>query len=306
MSEQTWLDSAWISVHAFYQDDLDLLLTAVVAPLVDELAADGMAQNAFFLRYWDGGPHLRLRVRPADGADRVEVRRLIGDRFVDYLSHWPSADRISALEYAGVAPRLALGENLRSWEPLPYPNNTIAFLPYRREHDRFGYGTSMEAAERHFVESSRIALRVVLQAVPRGQRAAVATTLTLIAWFVGDRDPRRLAAWLAERQRATGASDQPASPADVDGRDRMIGLARRAQVLAETAAELSDEGTLVDWARSMLRLRAALSAQVAVDTRAVLDRCAHLICNRLGLPPATEATLRRQAAEAVAVLADER
>ena len=58
-------DRDWISAHVFYSDGLDRLLTEAVRPLVGELIAARLVRAYFYLRYWDGGPHLRLRVLPA-------------------------------------------------------------------------------------------------------------------------------------------------------------------------------------------------------------------------------------------------
>jgi len=297
---------SWVSVHAFYDDHLDLLLTGVVAPLIDELAAAGLADESVFLRHWGGGQHLRLRVRPAPGAEPAEVSRLIELRFRDYLSRHPAPERISPPEYAHSAPAR--------------PNNSIAFIAYRPEHDRYGLGPSLAAVERHFVESSRIALRIVTGKVPPDHRAAVAIALILIAWFTGEPDPGRLAAWAV--RPSTGAAPLPApDPANLG---QAVELARHARQLARNARDLAGPGTLVEWARSLARLRAELAMQVAAGVfagsapgrdgglrtaddgiRSVLDLCAHLVCNRLGLPPVAEAALRDLAAEAVRSLTEQ-
>jgi hypothetical protein len=89
-------------------------------------------------------------------------------------------------------------------------------------------------------------------------------------------------------------------------RDRAVELARRMRMLAAAAAELPSAGALAGWARSVSGLRDELAAQfVAGRVLRVLDVCAHLFCNRLGVPPVEEAALRRLAAAAVGVLAGE-
>ena len=62
--------STWISAHIFHAGDLDALITRVAGPLVSDLNPEGF----FFLRYWEGGPHLRLRMRVSDpGAAEREL-----------------------------------------------------------------------------------------------------------------------------------------------------------------------------------------------------------------------------------------
>lgn len=304
MAELARSGSAWVSAHAFFQDDLDLLVTQVVAPLVEELADGGMAGEYFFLRYWEGGPHLRFRVLPAAGVSRDEVQRLIGERFGQYLSQRPSPDRWSAEDYAALAPRLARQEGMRSWAPRLSPNNSVAFIAYRREHDRYGDDASIQAVERHFAESSRIALRVVALAAPAPQRATLALACLLVAWFLGGTDRDDLTIWLGDRLGAA-----PPEPAPADELSRTVELARTAQQLAEGNFGPRPESALACWARSMGELRTALATAAGGSDQGVLpvlDLCAHLICNRLGVSVTTETALRKLAAGAVDSLRTER
>jgi thiopeptide-type bacteriocin biosynthesis protein len=296
--------SAWVSAHVFFHDDLDLLVTDVVAPLVDRLAVDGTASEFFFLRYWDGGPHLRLRVLPAVGAYRDDVQRLIGERFGRYLSRNPSADRMVAVEYPPIAAELARRENVGSWSDRLYPNNSVFFIAYQREHERYGHGASMRAVERHFAESSRIALRVLTLAVPAGRRATLALGCILATWFVGGCDSDRGRTWLADRY--AGGVEHPPTAGDLTA---TIALARTARRLADSGPSPrgDGDGALACWTRSTTALRTALSAGEPVVPGAdgvprVLDLCAHLICNRLGVAPVVEQALRRLAAHAVITL----
>jgi thiopeptide-type bacteriocin biosynthesis protein len=301
--------SAWVSAHAFFHDDLDLLVTNVVAPLADELAVEGMASELFFLRYWDGGPHLRLRVLPTPGASRGEVQGLVGERFGHYLSCNPSADHMSAAQYAALAPELARKENMRSWTTRPYPNNSVSFIAYRREHERYGHGAAMQAVERHFAESSRIALPVVTLAAPAKRRATLALGCILATWFVGCTDPASLRTWLGNRHRSGAAHPPTAQAGELS---RTVELARTARHLAEGGPGSLGDGALASWTRSMTGLRAALSVGQAAVSGAddgvlrVLDLCAHLICNRLGVSIVAEPALRKLAAQAIDSLHSER
>jgi thiopeptide-type bacteriocin biosynthesis protein len=227
-------------------------------------------------------------VLPARDVPPGEVRRRIGERFGDYLSRNPSHDRVSAAQYAGFAPRLAGLEDMRSWSTQLYPNNSVSFIAYEREHERYGYGTSIQAVERHFVESSRIALRVLTRAVPAERRLTLGLACVLAAWFVGCSDLGALRSWLGDRY-----------PGRVGNLASVVRLARTTRHLAEEGAD--GDGALAYWTRSITDLRAVLAAVPGtVDgVLPVLDLCAHLICNRLGLSLVAEGTLRQLAAQAV-------
>jgi thiopeptide-type bacteriocin biosynthesis protein len=294
MSEPAARESAWISAHVFYQGDLDDLLTHVVAPLTDELTGSGMATGYFFLRYWDGGPHLRLRVLPADETHGGRVEELICARFGDYFVQHPATDRISPRDYDRLAGVLARREGVGSYASRLMPNNSVVFIPYRREDRRPGASAAMWAVERHFIQSSRIALRVVTLGESDGQRVACAAALILLAWSVADPDAR------ARASCASGVSGRRDSPGP------MIDLARRMRALAICADGTTAGGTLVDWARSVTELRASLVRLDRAGTVwGVLDICAHLICNRIGLSIDAEAAVRRSAGRAFAALARE-
>lgn len=69
--------TSWTSWHVHQHQGQDRLLTEAVAPLIGIVRSEGLADLAFVLRYWDGGPHVRLRLRaPSDAALAVLERRV--------------------------------------------------------------------------------------------------------------------------------------------------------------------------------------------------------------------------------------
>lgn len=62
----------WVSVHipvacAVYTAAYDERLRALAVPVINRCVGAGIASKAFFVRYSDGGPHIRLRVLPTAG-----------------------------------------------------------------------------------------------------------------------------------------------------------------------------------------------------------------------------------------------
>ena len=53
----------WVSFHLFTAEPLDRFLNDAVAPFVAAVLAERLASAFFFIRYWEGGPHIRLRFR---------------------------------------------------------------------------------------------------------------------------------------------------------------------------------------------------------------------------------------------------
>lgn len=271
----------WVAAHAFH-DDIDTSLTTVVGPLVAELESAGLAEEWFFLRYWDGGNHLRLRVRTREPD---KVRDLVATRFRAYFAGRPAPMRATTDEYAAVAARLAALEGMREYTRQPYPADSVAFLPYAPEYHRYGRGAAMDAVERHFGESSQIALSVLAGGPSPAQRAQAGLALLLLCWE-------------AAGGRA-GYVPDPAPEATPEQMARAADLARRMRALTARVDALPAGGTLADWARSLARLRPALDGDRAP---LILDTCGHLVCNRLGLPLTVEQQLRRLAGQARAAL----
>lgn len=319
-------ESQWVSAHAFYNGDLTGLLVDVVAPLKDDLAARALATDMFFLRYWDGGPHLRLRVLPSDPALRSAIETLIEARFAAYFIGSPSSDSGRDEEYARSAAILGRWEGAAYSERL-YANNSVEFIPYRREHDRYGSGVAIIAAERHFTESSTIVLNLLTTGMSDDQRTAAACALLLLAWFTGIPDPGPLAHAIDDPVDGDLPGIETLNVGVVEQGAIAVLLARKMRLLAETACERDGTGSLIAWARSVSTLRNILRTQVATSkftppirgwggqggiistdhstgVLRVLDICAHLACNRMGLGLIEEGVVRRVASHAITQLAD--
>lgn len=303
-------ESCWISAHAFYQGDLDHLLVHGAGALMAEPAAREHIDAFFYLRYWEGGPHVRLRVLPRDGSEPGEIERLLTEGLHRYFAEHPSPDLLTQDDYSASASRLANWEGLDSYARKPHANNSLAFIPYRREHDRYGHGASIEAVERHFVESSRLALRVLTERVPPHRRFTAAYAMILLAWFTVQRDPGRLMEWTSPAgERGTHLLLQDQARLDLlTGwrQDQAVRIAWQMRDLVCSLAALPGTGALIDWARSADALRHALGRrEPEARVFSVVDTCAHLVCNRLGVPLPVEGALRGRARESIAVLAGE-
>ncbi|MDA2812304.1 thiopeptide-type bacteriocin biosynthesis protein [Nocardiopsis sp. RSe5-2] len=317
MAEHTEAD--WLAAHVFYHDRLDPLLVEAVAPLVAELRERDLASEWFFLRYWDGGPHLRFRVLPRDASARAEVGELVRGRFERYLAERPAADRVEPTEYQRSAARIAGWEGLEAYAELR-PNNSVEFRPYVRERHRFGTGAAMAAVERHFAESSRLALRLLAGGLDDDQRFTAAYSLLVLAWLGFRDDPAWRSAWAEMDTRIPigGELDQ----AELERRwqrqrSTLTALTGRLRAVAGRQGR----GDLAEWTGSVDRLKRVLTAEAAAGrftppARAwegagplppgtpasvlpVIDICAHLFCNRIGLSLADESYVRVLAMRAV-------
>jgi len=157
----------WLSSHIFYNNDPHPLLAGCVLPLVELLKEHRLIDRYFFIRYWEGGPHVRLRLAPAPGVTDDEIKKVAEPHLTAFLRRRPSLfdhrtrtmgpmyARLYEVEYG--KPKL-----LEKYGPdgeIPYyPNNSFCYVDYEPEWARYGGEVGMDLAERHFEVSSDIVL----------------------------------------------------------------------------------------------------------------------------------------------------
>ena len=151
-------------MHIYYAASPQPLLTQCVAPLLDDLHGDGLLADHFFINYWLEGPHVRLRLRPADPELEPEVRRRAEEAVTAFLRRRPALynvqrgflselyntlfdlelDDIERAEHIGPDGRMKVR-----------PNNSFAYLPYepgvrqvRRSGRRRARGVALPALQR--------------------------------------------------------------------------------------------------------------------------------------------------------------
>ncbi|MEV0612028.1 lantibiotic dehydratase C-terminal domain-containing protein [Nonomuraea sp. NPDC050404] len=304
----------WISLHAFHRGGTDRLIAQAVGGLVRSLDADGLLARWFFLRYWEGGPHLRLRLLPAARAGEVEQRaRAALER---HLSAHPSRVPWDPARYAAAAESFAAAEDLSGYDRRLRGHDVVEAVAYRPEHRVFGGPEVTGAAERHFGDSSRIALALLERGEERGRRLGFAAAALMLALALWEPDPARLGRAL---ETSRDRWDPPATRAGRAGLLDGQRPASNAQVLRclriATGLERPEPRDPVGaWWRSMVALHERVltcraagrfhpepadssfhppgASRAHGDVLILLVRCVHLLCNRLGLTGPEEAHLR--------------
>lgn len=153
----------WVSLHVFYASDANPIVVETVRPLVEQLRRDGLIDGWFFIKYWQEGPHLRIRLRPSSPAVREEVTRRAMDALEDFLRRRPALYENDVEGLADLYKKMYLAEYGEArWNEeygpdgrMPFrPNNSIAIIPYEPEYDRYGGKVGIQIAEWHFEHSS--------------------------------------------------------------------------------------------------------------------------------------------------------
>lgn len=328
----------WVSVHVYRAGPLDRLVTELVGPLFRQARADdGWAERAFFQRSWEGGTHLRLRLRVRPGHDREAATAWTLRRCRDHLAENPSTVVASQAEYGAFAARVARWESRPSVARTLRPNNTAEAVPYLPEHERYGHGAALRACETHFADSSAIALYVLGTAAADSAdswRGTLGCGLLLTAWLCAGETPVALTERIPVPAEALDGLPGGAGRhhlADWERRYQeqsgtLEALCRERVATAASPVPYEAQTTLDQWRRSLSRLNTVLTGEIATGafrpphrgwqggpaggdgtgTLPVLDLCAHLLCNRLGIDLEEEFFLRFLARRALgAVVAEE-
>jgi len=269
-------------------------LVEAVTPLIRAVRAEALADRAFVLRYWDGGPHVRLRLRALSDAALAALESRVPAELGRWCRAHPSERSMGAEEYALLRDRI--GDRTATADLVP--DGSVVGAVYSPEHQRYGRGTALAACEGHFDDSTRIALDVLAARPAAAARNSL--VVLILAGFLAARGSRAGAGW-AERVQAAGI---PASP--------RLDLGRVTSLLKRPPS------TVVRFIRSLEQLETALRASgddyrppalgfggVAFDATgaqdpiATLDICIHLFANRIGVAMPTELTLRASLAQAL-------
>ena len=304
MTERTW-----VAVHAFGTGAPDLFLTDAVAPAVERMRSERRAHGWFYLRYWDGGPHVRVRVRTTP-ENEASVRAELHGVHAEHVRSHPSRQWMGQETYRAMAEELARREDV-AHEPAPREADTCADYPYLPEHAVYGRESAMRAAEEHFEESTLIALEVITSMPEQSRRRGFALSVGLATAMLngveamGPPPPRE--------SLDPPPGDAYPTPDLLEQLERSYTAQRerlrdQGRALAELvrSRELGDD-PLHRWVDSIRRLRRALTAARAEGTlslrpslsplgwnsvgassgeavvTSVLMRCAHLVNNRVGV-----------------------
>jgi thiopeptide-type bacteriocin biosynthesis protein len=184
----------YVSVHIFYNTlDLRPVIIDCVDPLVTALTEQGLISRFFFIRYWENGLHLRLRVLPADPSLDAAVRREIDSHTARFLEQQgslfdPDPDAMAELmrmmyefEHGKDAFVRNFGQDGRI---ALFPNNSVRYIPYKPEFGRYGGPLGVEIAHENFHVSSLLALEVIRNNNNRFRNAVLGVAFQLMIHFV--------------------------------------------------------------------------------------------------------------------------
>jgi thiopeptide-type bacteriocin biosynthesis protein len=173
----------WLSYLIYYYDEQDRLLTQCIRPLVDTLKSRESFVQYFFIRYWEGGPHIRFRVLAQNGDEALE--NVIETCIRTYLEVEPSTLDLSERVMREHFLKFSRLENVAVSFTVQ-PNNSLRRKEYEPEYDRYGGREGTICSEAHFFHSSELCLGLLRDMREKGRQrltVAMAVTLTILEAF---------------------------------------------------------------------------------------------------------------------------
>ena len=143
--------NTWLSVYLFYNEPWEEFLQKAVEPYVNTAIQTGIAQQYFFIRYWENGPHIRLRLKGEVDMVNTILKPNLEEHFTNYFESMPSR-RIEPQYPANFS------EDLK-W----LPNNSIHYQDYLAESERYGGDVGVLLSEEQFMVSSNTVLDFLKQ-----------------------------------------------------------------------------------------------------------------------------------------------
>ncbi|MFD3269427.1 thiopeptide-type bacteriocin biosynthesis protein [Paenibacillus dendritiformis] len=148
----------WLSLHVFYHDfsEFDKLILQMLVPVMKQVIVKQWCNSWFFIRYWEGGPHLRLRILKP----HPKAKAFIEGEIARYLDNHPSPVELTKEEYYDTLGRNDLRDYVEDGD-VWYPHGSVHNIPYVPEWERYGGRDGMPLSEELFRLSSEVAVSAI-------------------------------------------------------------------------------------------------------------------------------------------------
>lgn len=158
----------WLSLHLYTIWDFDHFINNAIIPVIETLEHRFGIGEFFFIRYFDKGPHIRLRIRGTGEQLKCEIEPYLRRYFLSYFKQHPSDD-IAYHRLSGNAPDIL-------------PNDSLHLARYVPEYSRYGEQLGVDLAERLFILSSKTVFRWLKGRIPidYGERIGIAMKMHVV------------------------------------------------------------------------------------------------------------------------------
>ncbi|MET9231618.1 thiopeptide-type bacteriocin biosynthesis protein [Lentzea sp. NPDC003310] len=244
----------WTGLHCrvnWNRADLDTFIAETLAPAM-------AGREWYFLRYWETGPHLRVRIKNAQNADKLEIQL---------------RELIAAQEF-----------DQQEGDPDWLPHGDVREVEYVPETERYGGPHALPIAEEVFCHSTEVAVAVLKATHTDSARLTAAIDLTIATAKALDLNLPQAASWL----RSLGAgwrNVQEQAPAPTIGSQHAANqlLAKRGRDLA-ARWHREPRGAVAHWRTTINEAKQQLDVWLPYVWASQL----HMLLNRMGITPNEE------------------
>lgn len=270
----------------------DRVILDVVEPVVSAVAPSGF----FFIRYWQAGPHVRLRMRGLTPESARCAESMLTERLSSAVKLQGDEKPVDLAQFGLQAATLATAGEQGNVMPVEALRAAGVYCaPYEPELDRYGGSGLMPMSEQLFELSSRAVLDILLKSPGLWARAnwAAAAVAAAVLALSGPEIRRAFCAHGVEFWR--DYCENLGFPANVIDQITRSGQ-RNGDRLAKQSLALfrqAERGPVEAWARAIRRAvpvwRESLPLPGGRATAlSVLSSHVHMVHNRLGLVPHEE------------------
>ena len=142
----------WISYHVFYWDTSSI--DDLIINIFNEFSKEKI-RNFFFIRYWEGGPHIRIRVREEEDITSLQVKHILSICLLQTLKKYPNAKNITLDKIKFYRSTFTDGLKINPDKMEWYQNLQIVSKDYIPEISRYGGMEILPYSEHAFIASSK-------------------------------------------------------------------------------------------------------------------------------------------------------
>jgi thiopeptide-type bacteriocin biosynthesis protein len=124
------VEEKWISIYIYHETFFEKVIIELLKPMINSLVTKRQVKSFFFIRYWEGGPHLRFRVLVNEKVNKERIKCFLEKQITDYFV-------INNIKFS------------------------IRHEDYIRELNRYGGRGCIITAENHFENSSKIIMNII-------------------------------------------------------------------------------------------------------------------------------------------------
>ncbi|MGV7002171.1 thiopeptide-type bacteriocin biosynthesis protein [Priestia megaterium] len=129
------------------------------------------------MRYWDGGPHIRVRLHCHEEKEK-EISVLFETHVKEFLIKYPSNASLDINMVHKKIEQFSVLEGVRKNNEF-YKENSIVQIPYIPEYERYGGEYGIKIAEHHFWKSSEQVVVLLNKITTKTERLRVSLELIL-------------------------------------------------------------------------------------------------------------------------------